>query len=108
MYEFIKMTSTNWSIIKYYKIPEKLRFEVTNKYSYWKLDGDSNHLITEHGELSQKATYVSIIIRKSDNSLFDVHVLDKDFCEIRGKVAKQNNCTNQYNMICEMAKEITN
>ena len=104
MYEFIKMTSTNWSIIKYYKIPEKLRFEVTNKYSHWKLDDNSNHLITEYEELSQIATYVSITIRKSDKTLFDVQILDENFCNIRGKVAKENNCGKKYNNIIETAK----
>lgn len=106
MYEFIKMTSTDWSIIKYYKIPEKLRFEVTNKYSYWKLDDNSNHLITENGELSQKATYVSLTIRKSDKTLFDIHILDENFVEIRGKVAKKDNCEIPYNKIIETAKSL--
>lgn len=100
--DFVKEISTNWSIINYFKIPENMRFMVTNEVSFYKLD-ENNHLTTVRQQYAQKATYVSLTKRKSDKSLFNIQILDEDFTTIRGKVAHKNNATVAYKKVYDMA-----
>lgn len=78
-FEHIRTIATDWSIIHFYKIPTSLQFTVQ-----WTYGGTwfENMLKTE---VKQKACEVAVVYRRSDNSIFDVQILDEEGVTIRGK-----------------------
>ena len=78
-FEHIRTMATDWSIVHYYKIPPSLQFTVQ-----WTYGGGWFDKMPET-EVKQKATQVAVTRRRSDNSFFDVQVLDEEGIIIRGK-----------------------
>ena len=78
-FEYFRTMATDWSIVNYYKIPSSLRFTVQWTYGGGWFDR------MPATEVKQKATQVAVVRRRSDNSFFDVQVLDEDGVTIRGK-----------------------
>lgn len=87
-FEHFKTTATDWAVINYYKIPLSLQFTVVWKHDD-KLPHDSGWFVRPPViEVKQKACQVKVVRRRSDNSFFDVQVLDEEGVTIRGKHCK--------------------
>ena len=78
-FEHIRTMATDWSIVNYYKIPSSLQFIVQ-----WTYGGGWCDRMPET-EVKQKASQVAVTRRRSDNSFFNVQVLDEKGVTIRGK-----------------------
>lgn len=81
-FEHIGTMATDWSIVHYYKIPSNLQFTTRWKYG----GGWIDRMPTT--EVKQKACQVAVVRRRSDNSVFNVQVLDEEGVTIRGKHCK--------------------
>lgn len=78
-FEHFRTMVTDWSIVHYYKIPKNLQFVST-----WEFGGGWIDRVPKT-EVKQKACQVAVVHRRSDNSVFDVQILDEDGVTIRGK-----------------------
>ena len=90
-FKHIKTTATDWSIINCYEIPSDMRFTTHWTYGGGWIDR------APKTDVTQKARYVSVTHRRSDNSVFDCQVLDEDGVTIRGKHCRGND---SYLKIC--------
>lgn len=90
-FEHVRTMATDWSIVRYYKIPPHLQFAVRWTYGGGWFDR------TPITEVKQKACQVAVVYRRSDNSIFDVQALDEEGVTIRGKHCKG---IDKYSDIC--------
>ena len=95
-FELTSMTVTDWAVIRYYNIPTHLQFTVEWEYKsgFW-------FEATPITKVKQKAKQVKVVHRRSDNTFFDVQVLDENGVTIRGKhcrgVPQYINICNYFN-----------
>lgn len=90
-FEHVRTMATDWSIVHYYKIPPSLQFIVQWTY------GGSWFDKMPKTEVKQRACEVAVVHRRSDNSIFDVQVLDEEGVTIRGKHCRG---ISKYSDIC--------
>lgn len=93
-FKHVRTISTDWSVVDYYKIPTHLQFTVSWTYGGGLFDR------TPVMEVKQKACQVKVVRRRSDNSFFDVQILDEEGATIRGKhcrgISKYINICNYF------------
>lgn len=91
-YELIKTIATDWSIIRYYKLPDDRKFTVKWSYSEEKCDFNVSPYLyfinTVH--VTQTACYVVVVTYRKTGTFFTFDVLDEDMVTIRGKHCKGN------------------
>ena len=89
-YEHFKTVATDWSINRYYRLPDCRKFSV--EWEYTKVKYDFNHLPyiykKETTVVTQKAYYAVVTFRRIDNSFFNFDILDEEMVAIRGKHCK--------------------
>lgn len=96
-YELIRTIATDWSIIRYYKLPDDRKFTVNWSYSEEKYDFNTTPFTCHKNiiHVTQTAYYAVVVTYRQTGTFFTFDVLDEDMVTIRGKHCKGSLMYNQ-------------
>lgn len=100
----VKTISTDWSIAKFYLLPEDCRFECEWEYTVESFAGERLYKYPETRKVVQMATYVRLTFRK-EGGLHEVAVCDRDNVEILKRNISDPEALDKYKRIVAEAKD---